>query len=64
MLSNMGAPAFVLVFNIVFLIVSVFIMYLVITKAVKNGINQSVVGQFIEKNSRLNGNRSDLDNDK
>lgn len=31
------------------MIVSVIIMYLVILKAVREGINQSVVGQFIEK---------------
>jgi hypothetical protein len=60
----MGGPAFVLVFNIVFLIVSVFIMYLVISKAVKKGVNQSVVGQFIEKYYGVNGSKSDLDNDK
>lgn len=60
----MGAPAFVLVFNIVFLIVCVFIMYVVITKAVKKGINQSVVGKFIEKNYGVKGSKSDLDNDK
>lgn len=64
MLSNMGAPAFVLLFNIVFLFVSVFILYLVIIKAVKEGINQSVVGRFIEKNYGVKADKSKLDNDK
>jgi len=64
MVTNVGAPGFVLLFNIVFLIVSVIIMYLVILKAVREGINQSVVGQFIEKNYGIKANKSDLDNDK
>jgi hypothetical protein len=64
MVTNVGAPGFVLLFNIVFLIVSVIIMYLVILKAVREGINQSVVGQFIEKKYGVKANTSDLDNDK
>lgn len=69
MISNMGAPGFVLVVNLIFLIVGLVLLYLVITTAVKDGINKSVVGQFIEKNQTVNGNGksllgSDLDNDK
>lgn len=64
MVTNVGAPGFVLLFNIVFLIVSVFILYLVILKAVKEGINQSVVGQFIKKKYGVKANKSDLGNDK
>lgn len=63
MLSNMGVPAFVLLFNIVFLIVSVFILYLVILKAVKEGINQSVVGQYIEKNYGGKADNNEVDNE-
>jgi hypothetical protein len=63
MLSNIGVAGFVLLFNIVFLIVSIFILYLVILKAVKEGINKSVVGQFIEKNYEVKANKSDLDNE-
>ncbi|MCM3575399.1 hypothetical protein M3172_19545 [Mesobacillus subterraneus] len=62
MVSNIGAPGFVLLFNIVFLIVSVIIMYLVILKAVREGINQSVVGQFFEKKYGVKANKNDLDN--
>lgn len=52
-----------LLFNIVFLIVSVIILYLVILKAVREGINQSVVGQFIKKNYGVKANKNDLGND-
>lgn len=63
MISNVGAPGFMLLFNIVFLIVSVIILYLVILKAVREGINQSVVGQFIKKNYGVKANKNDLGND-
>ncbi|MBT2640458.1 hypothetical protein [Bacillus sp. ISL-39] len=64
MISNVGVPGFILLFNIVFLIVSVLILYLVILKAVREGINQSVVAQLIEKNYGIEANKSDVDNDK
>lgn len=69
MLSNIGIPGFVLFFNIIFLVVGLFILYLIISTAVKEGINKSVVGQSIEKKYGVNGNKkslfdSDLDNDK
>ncbi|MEK3886675.1 hypothetical protein [Bacillus sp. FSL K6-3431] len=56
-----------LIFSIILWIVGLFILYIVISTAVKDGINKSVVGQFIEtkygvkedKKSFLN---SDLDN--
>jgi hypothetical protein len=57
------------VISILFWIIGLFILYIVISTAVKNGINKSDVGQFIkrkygvkeDKKSILN---SDLDNDK
>ncbi|MBS8263759.1 hypothetical protein DYI25_04790 [Mesobacillus boroniphilus] len=69
MISNIGVSGFVLVFNIIFLIVGLFILYIVISTAVKEGINKSVVGHFIEKKYGDKGNEksfldSDLDNDK
>ena len=49
MISNIGAGGLVLFFNIIFLIVGLFFLYLVISTAVKVGINKSVVGKFLEK---------------
>lgn len=58
-----------LVFSIILWIVVLFILYIVISTAVKDGINKSVVGQFIEKNYGVKEDKksfldSDLDNDK
>lgn len=58
-----------LVFSIISWAVGLYILYFVITAAVKNGINQSVIGRSVEvpgeqateKKSFLD---SDLDNDK
>lgn len=52
---------------IVLWIAGLFILYLVIFKAVKDGINSSVVGQSHEKHSDQRGNKKpwlddDLDN--
>lgn len=49
MMSNVGVPGLVLAINIIFLIIGLFILYFIVSKAVKDGINKSVVGQFIEK---------------
>lgn len=43
MLSNIGVPGLFLVVNILF-IVCLFILYIVVSKAVRDGINKSVVG--------------------
>ncbi|WP_458413248.1 hypothetical protein ACNQFZ_21130 [Schinkia sp. CFF1] len=69
MLSNIGVPGVVLFFNIVLWIFGLFILYIVVSKAVKDGINKSVVGQLIEKKYEVKENKwsflySDLDNDK
>ncbi|MED3553704.1 hypothetical protein [Cytobacillus praedii] len=69
MLANIGASSIVLVFNIIFLIVGLFLLYIVISAGVKAGINKSVVGQLIEKKYGVNENKQsihhkDLDNDK
>ncbi|USK72236.1 hypothetical protein [Peribacillus asahii] len=58
-----------LVFSIILWIVGLFILYIVISAAVKDGINKSVVGQFIEKKYGIKDHKksfidSDLDNDK
>ncbi|WP_017754053.1 hypothetical protein [Calidifontibacillus oryziterrae] len=68
MLSNIGVPGFVLFLNIILWGVGLFIFYIVIVAAVKNGINKSVVGQLIEKKYESNVNiksflDKDLDND-
>ncbi len=57
------------VISIVFWIVGLFILYIVISTAVKNGINKSTVGQFIERKYGVKEEKksfldSDLDNDK
>lgn len=69
MLANIGASSIVLVFNIIFLIVGLFLLYMVISAGVKAGINKSVVGQPIEKKYGVNENKQsilhkDLDKDK
>jgi hypothetical protein len=58
-----------LILSIVLWIVGLFILYIVISTAVKDGINKSVVGQFIEnkygcKEDKKSFLDSDLDNDK
>ncbi|MCM3791114.1 hypothetical protein M3221_22510 [Domibacillus indicus] len=58
-----------LVFSIILWIVGLFILYIVILTAVKDGINKSVIGQFIEKKYGTEEDKksfldSDLDNDK
>lgn len=57
-----------LVYSIIFWIIVLFILYIVIFAAVKDGINKSVVGQFIEKNNGVKYDKksfldNDLDND-
>ncbi|MGO4890637.1 hypothetical protein ACJ2A9_23125 [Anaerobacillus sp. MEB173] len=57
------------VLSIILWIVGLFIMYLVITTAVKDGINKSIIGQFFEKKYGIKEDKksfldSDLDNDK
>lgn len=57
-----------LVLTIIILIVVLFILYIVISTAVKDGINKSVVGHFIENKYGVKANKqsfldSDLDND-
>ena len=56
-------------FSLIATAIGLFILYLVVSKAVKDGINNSAVGQLIEKNygPMRNGKpfpASDLDNDK
>lgn len=69
MFSNIGVPGLVLIFNIILWIVGLFVVYIVISTAVRDGINKSVIGRFIEKKYGVNLNKksfldSDLDNDK
>lgn len=69
MLSNIGVPGLVLGFNIILWIGGLFVLYIVISKAVEDGINKSVVGRYIEKKYEVKENKksfldSDLDNDK
>lgn len=53
-----------LVFSIILWIIGLFILYIVILTAVKDGINKSVVGQFIQENNGVKYNKkSFLDND-
>jgi hypothetical protein len=57
------------IYSIILLILGLFILYIVISTAVKDGINKSVVGQFIEKQSGVKDTKksfldSDFDNDK
>jgi hypothetical protein len=64
---QMASGSFVL--SIGLLIVGLFILYLVISTAVKDGINKSVVGQFMEEQYGFKENKksildNDLDNDK
>jgi hypothetical protein len=58
-----------LIFSIILLIIGLLILYIVISTAVKDGINKSVVGQLIEKKFGIKDDRksfldSDVDNDK
>ncbi|KOP82742.1 hypothetical protein AMS60_09805 [Bacillus sp. FJAT-21945] len=69
MLANIGVPSLVLVVNIILLIVGLFILYLVVSTAVRTGINKSVAGQLIEKKYGVEENKKsfldrDLNNDK
>jgi hypothetical protein len=69
MLANIGVPSLVLVVNIILLIVGLFILYLVVSTAIRTGINKSVVGQLIEKKYGVEENKKsfldrDLNNDK
>jgi hypothetical protein len=57
------------IYSIILLILGLFILYIVISTAVKDGINKSVVGQYIEKKTEVKDSKksfldSDLDNDK
>ena len=58
-----------LIFSMVLWIVGLFILYIVISTAVKDGINKSDVGQFIESKYGVKEDKksfldSDFDNDK
>jgi len=58
-----------LVFSIILWIFGLFILYIVISTAVRDGINKSVIGQFIDKKYGIKEGKksfldSDLDNDK
>ncbi|MFJ5714259.1 hypothetical protein [Neobacillus sp. NPDC093127] len=58
-----------LIFSTILWIIGLFILYIVISTAVKDGINKSVVGQLIEKKYGVKVNKksfldSDLDNEK
>ncbi|MBB6445618.1 hypothetical protein [Bacillus benzoevorans] len=58
-----------LVFSIILWIFGLFILYIVISTAVKDGINKSVVGEFIKKEYEIEEDKkslldSDLDNNK
>ena len=69
MLSNIGVPGLVLLINIILGIIGLFILYIVISTAVKDGINKSMVGKFIEKRYEIKEDKksfldSDLDNEK
>ncbi|MFU2014420.1 hypothetical protein ACM6Q7_04990 [Peribacillus butanolivorans] len=39
----------------VFYIIGLFILYIVIEKAVRKGINSSIIGQFLEKKYGIKG---------
>jgi hypothetical protein len=57
-----------LAFSIILWIIGLFILYLVVSTAVKDGINKSVVGQLIERKYGVEAKEksfldSDLDND-
>ncbi|AND38352.1 MULTISPECIES: hypothetical protein [Cytobacillus] len=56
-------------FSIILWIAGIFILYIVISAAVRDGINKSVAGQLIETKYGINKKRDsfldrDLDNDK
>lgn len=56
-------------FSIILWIAGIFILYIVISAAVRDGINKSVAGQLIETKYGINKERDsfldrDLDNDK
>lgn len=58
-----------LVINIILWIIGLFMLYLVIRVAVKDGINKSMIGQLIDKKYEIKEDKksfldSDLDNDK
>ncbi|MFS0783120.1 hypothetical protein [Bacillus sp. 1P06AnD] len=57
-----------LVFSIILWVIGLLVVYIVISTAVKDGINKSVVGQFIEKQSEVTNDKTsfldhDLDNE-
>jgi len=53
-----------LIGSILLWIIGLFILYVVISTAVKEGINRSLVGQYLEKKYGMNENKkSFLDND-
>ncbi|MFE5431045.1 hypothetical protein [Peribacillus simplex] len=58
-----------LVKDIIFFVVGLFILYIVIETAVRKGINNSNIGQFLEKKYGVKADKrsfldDDLDNDK
>jgi len=44
----LGVAIMILGLKILFLLVAIYVSYIVITKAVRDGINQSVIGQSIK----------------
>lgn len=55
-------------FTVIFWALGLFILYIVITKAVRDGINQSLIGQFIQEKSGVKEDKkpflnNDLDKD-
>lgn len=52
---------FILVFNLFMFVLGIFIIYRVILLAVREGINQSMIGEFIRKKYN---NQNNLKNDK
>ncbi|MCS0655417.1 MAG: hypothetical protein ACQEXE_19015 [Bacillota bacterium] len=58
-----------LLFSILLWVIGLFILYIVISAAVRDGINKSVAGQFLENKYGIKKDKAsfldrDLDNDK
>lgn len=59
----------IIILSIVLFVAGLIVLYFIIESAVKNGINKSVIGQFLDENYGMKDNsksflNSDLDNDK
>lgn len=53
-----------MILSIVVYVISLLILYLIIETAVRNGINSSVIGEYLKKNhDEEEERRSDIDND-